>query len=87
VTTPGGAGTSSKNFFIPHQATTAGPMLKIVSSVILFSHFSSKMLSYKLSITSQLSHLSPFFVLPDSPLAGSTLYTLPPVTLSEFSKS
>ena len=44
------------------------------------------MLSFKLSITSQLSHLSPSFVISDSPLAGSTLYSLPPVTPSEVFK-
>ena len=35
VTIPGGAGTSSRNFFIPHQVTTAGRMPRIVSFVIL----------------------------------------------------
>jgi hypothetical protein len=44
------------------------------------------MLSLKLSITSQLSRLSPSFICPDSPLASSTLYSLPPVTPSEVFK-
>ena len=51
-----------------------------------FHFFSSKILSLKLSITSQLSRLSPSSIFPDSPLAGSTLYSLPPVTSSEVFK-
>jgi len=46
-----------------------------------FSHFySSKMLNLKLSISSQLSRLSPSIALPDLPLASSTLHSLSPVT-------
>jgi Reverse transcriptase (RNA-dependent DNA polymerase) len=62
-------------------------MPRIMSSVILsLSLFSSKMLSLELSITSQLSRLSPSFVFPYPPLAGSTLYSIPPVTLSAVFK-
>ena len=88
VTIPGGAGTSSTNFCIPHQATIAGPMPRIVSFVVLSLFFTPKcsILIY-LSLLNRLSSAvfhHPLYSL--TCLAGSTLYSLPPVTPSEVFK-
>jgi len=53
---------------------------------LFFSLFSCKILNLKSSINSQLSHLTPSLVFPDSPLTSSTVYSLPLVTPPEVLK-
>ena len=88
LTIPGGAGTSSRNFFIPHQATIAGPMARIVSFVILSVTFLTPKCSVLNYLTSQLSRLLPSFVFPESILLQAQLSTpFHRSLLLKFSKS